>query len=274
MLINGLHVHIGIEDREARIAVMRGLRSYLPLLLALSTSSPFWQGSATGLKSYRTAVNDATPRKGIPEAFENWAGFERAVDVLVRAGVIEDATKIWWDLRPSVRFPTLEMRITDVTPRVEDAIAIASLLRCLARCVYRSYAEGGAETETTLLLLNENKWRAQRYGIEQGLISAGGGAVASLPEALDVILDLIREDAEHFGCIAEVESTRRIARSGTSADRQLALYGELVERQGRSPADALRGVVDQLISETASSGSGAPARPSIRGEQVEGLPGI
>jgi carboxylate-amine ligase len=125
MVVNGLHVHVGIEDNELRVQLMNDLRPYLPILLALSASSPFWEGEETGLKSFRIAVNDATPRKGIPDRFENWDDYKRSIDVLVRSGLIEDATMVWWDLRPSDRFPTLEMRITDMCPykSIETSVA-------------------------------------------------------------------------------------------------------------------------------------------------------
>ena len=170
MVVGGMHVHVGIDDNEQRISVMNEIRSYLPLLLALSTSSPFWQGKNTGLKSYRTAINDATPRTGIPERFANWSDYCRTVGTLVRAGVIEDATKIWWDLRPSARFPTLEMRITDICPLMDDALCITALFRCLCRCLHRLNREGHRFPNYPHLLLSENRWRAQRYGLEQGFI--------------------------------------------------------------------------------------------------------
>jgi carboxylate-amine ligase len=132
MVSGGMHVHVAIDDKDLRVAVMNELRAFLPLLLALSTSSPFWLGEDTGLSSYRTSINDATPRSGMPEAFATWSQYQRGIDLLVRAGVIEDATKIWWDLRPSARFPTLELRITDVCPLIEDAVCIAALFAAYA----------------------------------------------------------------------------------------------------------------------------------------------
>jgi glutamate---cysteine ligase / carboxylate-amine ligase len=254
MLINGLHVHIGIEHNDARIELMNELRQFLPLLLALSTSSPFWQGEVTGLKSYRTAVNDATPRKGIPERFAGWRDFKRTVSVLVRAGVLQDATKIWWDVRPSARFQTLEMRITDVCPLVDDTICIVALVRCLCRCLHRMSRGNAGSPIYPLLLINENRWRAQRYGIERGLIDLNGGRIVAFRDVLDDVLELIREDAEHFDCVAEVEHARTIAARGTSAERQLALYQQL-SVQGLSPEATLASVVDLLIEETASDGA-------------------
>ena len=132
-----MHVHVGIEDEELRIDLMNQVRYFLPHLLMLSTSSPFWQGEDTGLKSYRLAVFHELPRTGLPQRFESYGEYQRTVDVLVRNGVIEDATKIWWDLRPSAKFPTLEMRVTDVCTRIDDAISIAALFACTLRMLYR-----------------------------------------------------------------------------------------------------------------------------------------
>ena len=248
MLICGLHVHIGVERPDDRIALMNDLRPYLPLFLALSGSSPFWGGEITGLKSYRTAINDATPRKGIPEPFENWRAFEKSVAMLVNAGVIEDATKIWWDVRPSVRYPTLEVRIMDVCPLIEDTIAITSLLRCLCRYLDRTRSNR-PDTPVAGVLVHENRWRAQRYGLAQGLIDTERGGLVAIADLVDALLDRTAEDAEFFGCIDEVEHVRAIMQRGSSADRQLARYDALLSA-GATREVALAGVVDQLIEDT------------------------
>ncbi len=250
MLICGLHVHIGVERPDDRIALMNDLRPFLPLFLALSGSSPFWGGESTGLKSYRTAINDATPRKGIPEPFENWHDFERTVGTLVDAGVIEDATKIWWDVRPSVRYPTLEVRIMDVCPLIEDTIAITCLLRCLCRYLDRTRA-GRRDTPVASLLVHENRWRAQRYGLSQGLVDTEHGGLVAIGDLVETILDRIAEDAEFFGCMDEVEHIRTIVARGSSADRQLARF-ETLMASGVTRGVALAGVVDQLIEDTLS----------------------
>ena len=257
MLVCGQHVHIGIEQPELRIVVMNELRQYLPLLLALSTSSPFWGGEKTGLKSYRTAINDSTPRKGIPERFQSWQHFQRSVDVLVGAGIIDDASKIWWDIRPSVRYDTLEVRIMDVCPLVEDATCITSLLRCLCRYICRTHTGYAAALPCPMVLINENRWRAQRYGIDEGLIDPVSGTIVSVGVVVDRLLELIRDDAHFFDCVTEVEHARTILLRGTSADRQVACFSQLLE-QGRSRDDALAGVVDQLIADTVAEGSALP----------------
>ena len=235
-----------------RIEVMNELRQFLPLLLALSASSPFWVGEMTGLKSYRTAVNDATPRKGIPEHLAGWRDYQRAVSVLVRAGALEDGSKVWWDLRPSARFQTLEVRIMDVCPLVDDAVCIAALVRCLSRCLYRLGRDKPGSPTYPLLLINENRWRAQRYGMERGLIDLSSGRTIAIDTAIDDLLDLVHDDAEHFDCVHEVEHARTIAARGTSADRQVAIYHQH-RRDGLSHEEALARVVDHLIEETASA---------------------
>jgi carboxylate-amine ligase len=249
MVAGGMHVHVGIDDNEQRISVMNGVRCFLPLLLALSASSPFWQGENTGLKSYRTAINDATPRKGMPERIASWDDYQRIVATLVRAGVIEDATKIWWDLRPSARFPTLELRITDICPLLDDALCIAVLFRCLCRCLCRRNNKGRRMPSYPLLLLNENRWRAQRYGLEHGFIDLRREEVVTSAFLVEELLELIREDADYFGSTAEIDHARIILARGTSAARQLALYRQQRDR-GLARPRALRKIVDQLVKET------------------------
>ncbi len=248
MLICGLHVHIGVEHPEDRISLMNDLRPYLPLFLALSGSSPFWGGEITGLKSYRTAINDATPRKGIPEPFENWSAFEKTIATLVDAGVIEDATKIWWDVRPSVRYPTLEVRIMDVCPLLADTIAITCLLRCLCRYLDRTRMSR-RDRPVASILCNENRWRAQRYGLAQGLVDTEHGGLVAIADLVDTLLDRTAEDAQFFACMDEVERVRAIVARGSGADRQLARYDALMAA-GATRAVALAGVVDQLIEDT------------------------
>jgi carboxylate-amine ligase len=249
MLICGMHVHVGIEDEDLRIDLMGQASYLLPHLLALSTSSPFWEGDNTGLKSYRLAVWDQMPRSGMPEQFDSWSEFQRHVGVLVQTGVIEDSTKIWWDIRPSARFPTLEMRMSDICTRLDDGICIAALYRCWLRMLYRLRLANQRWRRYTNLMLDENRWRAQRYGYDNGLIDFGKSAIVPYTELLDELLLLIREDAEHFNCVAEVEHARAIIQRGTSAHWQLATY-ERARSEGASESEALRAVVDMLIEET------------------------
>lgn len=249
LLISGMHVHVGIDDDQLRIDLMGQAVYMLPHLLVLSTSSPFWEGQDTGLKSYRVAVWNTFPRTGLPERFESFAEFQRHVDVLVRSGVIEDRTKVWWDIRPNVRFPTLEMRITDICTRVDDAVCIAALFRCWLRMLYRLRMNNQRWRGYSNMLINENRWRAERYGFEEGLIDFGKGIVVPYAELLEEMLALIRQDAEYFNCTAEVEHARQILEQGTSAHLQLKTYNE-AKAAGASNTEALKAVVDMLIEET------------------------
>jgi glutamate---cysteine ligase / carboxylate-amine ligase len=256
MIVNGLHVHVGIANNADRIRLMNELRPYLPVLLALSTSSPFWQSEDTGLKSYRTAINDSTPRKGIPEVFSSWRDYQNIVDVLCKSGVIEDGSNIWWDLRPSARFPTLEMRITDVCPLVEDGLCIAALFRCLCRQLSRAHDSRVASHQidlplTRLAIVNENRWRAERYGIDRGMVDPEGGCITSFAELIDDLLEALHEDAVFFDCVGEIEHARVILARGTSADRQRDLFRRCLE-QGLPLAEAMKCVVDQLVAETSA----------------------
>ncbi len=252
LVICGMHVHVGIEDEELRIDLMNQVAYFLPHLLALSTSSPFWRGRDTGLKSYRISVFNELPRTGLPERFESWGEYRRQVGRLQRAGLIEDGTKLWWDVRPSWRFPTLEMRITDVCTRVEDAIAIAAIYRCLLRMLYRLRRHNQRWRIYARMLVDENRWRAQRYGIDEGLVDFGRGEVVPYPLLLDELLALIAEDAAFFGCEAEVAHARTILDRGSSSHRQLACY-QAARAGGADERGALLAVVDLLIAETVAA---------------------
>ncbi len=249
LTICGMHVHVGIADPDLRIDLMSQAAYFLPHLLALSTSSPFWCGDDTGLKSYRIAVFDELPRTGLPEQFDSYGEFLRHLNVLVAAGIIEDGSKLWWDIRPSVRFPTLEMRISDVCTRLDDAIAVAALYRCLLRMLWRLRRRNQRWRRYAAMLVRENRWRAQRYGFDEGLVDFGRGEIVPYAELLEEMIALVAEDAEQFGCAAEIAHARDIIARGTSAHRQVARYRELTGA-GRDPAEALTGVVDWLIEET------------------------
>lgn len=249
LAICGMHVHVGIEDDELRIDIMNQVRYFLPHLLMLSTSSPFWQGEDTGLKSYRLSVFDEMPRSGLPGKFDSYGEYQRTVDVLVRGGVIEDATKIWWDVRPSARFPTLELRITDVCPRLDDAMTVAALYVCLARMLFRLRSLNMRWRGYPLLLLEENRWRAQRYGVGDSLFDFGKGDLVPFAELIEELLVLLAPDAAALGCEAEIANARAIVQRGTGADRQAVVYGRARE-QGATREEALRRVVDFLVAET------------------------
>ncbi len=250
MLISGMHVHVAIEDDDLRIDIMNQATYFLPHLLALSTSSPFWRGQYTGLNSYRLSIFDELPRTGLPEYFSSYAEFQRTIDVLVDARLIEDGSKVWWDLRPSSRFPTLEMRITDICPLLDDAIAIAAIYQCLCRMFYRLRRINQRWRSYSPFLVMENRWRAQRYGVKSGLVDFGRGELVDMGVLLEEILELTREDAEALDCVCEVEHAREILRRGTSADRQAEIFNAALE-EGADRGEAMNRVVDALIAETA-----------------------
>ena len=249
LLISGMHVHVGLDGDEMRNDFIGQVSYVLPHFLALSTSSPFWQGRDTGLKSYRLAVWDELPRTGLPELFESYGEFQRHVGVLVRCGIIRDSTELWWDVRPSGRFPTLEMRIPDLCTRVEDAICIAALYRCWLRLLYRLRRSNQRWRRYPRLLIEENRWRAHRFGMDEGLIDFGRGEVVPYPDLIDEIIEFVREDAEHFGCVAEIEHARTIVARGTSAHWQLDTFHKAVA-EGADEHEALKRVVDMLVAET------------------------
>ncbi len=251
LVICGMHVHVGIEDDELRIDLMNQLSYFLPHLLALSCSSPYWGGRDTGLKSYRLTIFDALPRTGLPERFASWAEYERHVRILVDAGLIEDSTKIWWDLRPSARFPTLETRVMDVCTRLDDAIALAAMLVCILRMLYRLRTRNQRWRIYTPMLIRENRWRAMRYGYDEGLVDLARGVVVPFDELVEEILTLVAEDADALGCTSEVSAVRDILRRGTSAHRQLEAFRRS-EAAGDSVEQSLKAVVDTLIRDTAA----------------------
>ncbi len=248
MLICGMHVHVGIEDEELRIDLMNQARYFLPHLLCLTTSSPFWQGQDTGLASYRLTVFDAMPRTGLPEPLASWSEYQRMIDRMTSSGLLEDGSKIWWDLRPSSRFPTLEMRICDVCPDIEDALAAAALFQCILRMLYRLRLSNQRWRDYPNMLIQENRWLAQRYGSRSQLVDFGKGVLMPFAGLIDEILALVREDAAALGCTEEVERARRIAEQGASAERQRAVY---VAAGGDNARDeALRAVVRDLAART------------------------
>ncbi len=253
LMICGMHVHVGIDDDELRIDLLNQVSYFLPHLLAFSTSSPFWQGEDTGLKSYRLSVFDELPRTGIPNNFDSWAEYQRHVDALIGAGLIEDATKLWWDVRPSARFPTLEMRLCDVCTRVDDAAAVAALFACILRMLYRLKKNNQRWRQYASMLIEENRWRAQRYGLDEGLVDFGKGRIVPCARLLDEIVALVADDADALGCTAEIAHLRAIMEGGTSAHRQLAAYAAALKR-GAAPEQALIEVVDMLIAETRAVG--------------------
>ncbi len=249
LMICGMHVHCAIEDEEMRIDLMNQVSYFLPHLLALSTSSPFWRGEVSGLKSYRLSVFDSLPRTGIPDRFDSYGEYQRLVNVMVEAGSIEDGSKIWWDLRPSAKFPTLEMRMTDVCTLMEDTLCIAALYSSLLRMLYRLRRNNQRWRIYPRTLVAENRWLAQRFGVEGKLIDLGIVGQVPTGDLIEEIIGLVREDAEALGCLDEVLHARKIIARGTSAERQLAVFNDAIS-QGEDMKMALHKVVDQVLEET------------------------
>ncbi|MEM7614733.1 MAG: carboxylate-amine ligase [Pseudomonadota bacterium] len=248
MLICGMHIHIGIEDDDLRVDLMNQAAYFLPHLLALSCSSPFWEGDDTGLASYRLTVFDALPRTGLPDLLDSHAEYRRLVGHLVQAGCIEDATKIWWDIRPSDKFPTLEQRVTDVCSRISDVSAIAALYQASMAYLYRLKTRNQRWRLYPRTAIMENRWRAQRYGAQGKLVDHGRSKLVPFAELVEEMMDMFGKDAELMDCRQELGRLRLIARDGTSADRQRAAYKAATE-DGADRDAALKGVVDHLVAE-------------------------
>jgi carboxylate-amine ligase len=223
-MLCGMHVHVEFPDPTRRIDVMTRLLPYLPLFIALSTSSPFWQRRATGLKGYRLAAYDELPRTGLPELFRTNSEYDAYVAAMVRSGAMPDSSHLWWAIRPSQKYPTLELRAPDCCTRLDDAIAIAALYRALARYLY-VHAEHNAELDVVdRSIAVENKWRAQRYGAQGTFVTRSGGIAVG--EMLDRVLEQIAADADALACADQVEHCRAIIAEGTSADAQLRIFTE------------------------------------------------
>jgi carboxylate-amine ligase len=245
-LICGMHVHVEVPDPDTRVDLMNRLLPFQPILLALSASSPFWQGQPTGLAAYRLSAFGELPRTGLPELFADRAAYERYVRIMTKAGSIADASFLWWSLRPSIKFPTLELRIADSCTRVDDAITIAALYRCLVRCAVRRPDLNAGLDGVSRAIAQENLWRAQHGGTKAEMIDEASEKAVPFAVALDGLLALIREDAEALGCVDEVEGARRIVNDGTSAERQIAAF-DGARTEDRNPLTA---VVDWLAATT------------------------
>ncbi|MBI5645723.1 MAG: carboxylate-amine ligase [Ignavibacteriae bacterium] len=240
-LIFGLHVHVGIENRQTAIEVMNEARYFIPHLLALSTNSPFWQRRRTGLKSYRLKVFDKFPRTGIPEYFSSYGEFERFVDLLVRTNSIDDGKKIWWDIRPHPHFDTLEFRVCDIPMRIDETIAIAALIQAIVAKIWALRERNFGFRLYRRDLLMENKWRASRYGIQGKLIDFGREIEVPFAELVDELLEFVDDVLDELGSRSEVGYIRDIMRHGSGADRQLAVFDQ---------TENYEAVVDYIITET------------------------
>jgi carboxylate-amine ligase len=223
-MLCGMHVHVEFPDPERRVDVMRRMLPYLPLFIALAASSPFWQRRPTGLKGYRLAAYDELPRTGLPELFRTTAEYDAYVDAMVRSGAMADASHLWWAIRPSVKYPTLELRAPDCCTRLDDSIAIAALYRSLARFLYRHPTHNAEIDVVDRAIAVENKWRAQRYG-SQGSFVTRAGAV-TVAQMVDQVIDFVAGDAQALGCAEAVGNCRAIVVEGSSADAQMRIFTE------------------------------------------------
>ena len=248
-LLCGLHIHVETPPGIDRVDVMNRLMHWLPMFLALSASSPFWHRQRTGLLSYRQAAYDEWPRTGIPDYFAGEAEYGAFVEMLVAAGSIRDASQLWWAIRPATKFPTLELRIADSCTFLEDALALSVLFRALVRATVRDPAVGRVRSGLTRRLIDENRWRAKRYGTAAGWIDVHSGREVPFREALDTLLALVADDAAALGSTRCGDDVRAILERGTSAECQLAVYRARREA-GAARVDALRAVVDWLVATT------------------------
>lgn len=244
LLIFGLHVHVGIPDPETRLELFNEARYFLPHMLALSTSSPFWLGRKTGLKSYRSVVWSRFPRTGIPPNFESYGEFQSYIDLLIKTGCIEDGKKIWWDLRPHTLYPTLEFRVCDATTRVEETICMAALFQAVCAKLLKLRRQNYGFRKYMPNLIAENKWRAVRYGIDGRMIDFGTQTEVPLRELALELLEFVDDVVDDLGSRQAAEHVLTILAEGTSADRQLRVYEE---------TGNLQAVVDHLCAETVAA---------------------
>jgi glutamate---cysteine ligase / carboxylate-amine ligase len=248
---------VGIEDREMAIQIMNGARYFLPHLLALSTNSPFWLGMETGLKSYRCKVFDKFPRTNIPDLYHSWSEFDNFVNLLIRTNCIDNAKKIWWDIRPHPHFPTLEFRICDIPMRLDETIAIAALCQAIIARLYRLHEQNMSFRHYSRALIMENKWRASRYGLDGKLIDFGKQTEVPERDLIRELLDMVSREAEELGSTEQLAYIERILTEGSGADRQLRVFAETGD---------LKKVVDYVIEET-EAGLFAPAEAAAAKRQ-------
>src|ERR1700692_3049074 len=241
LLIFGMHIHIAMPDKQTTIDMMNMVRYFLPHLLALSTSSPFWMGRNTGLKSFRTTVFRRFPRTGVPEQFESWSAYENFVNLLVKLNCIDNGKKIWWDVRPHPTFGTLEFRMCDVTTKVEEAVAIAALTQAIVVKLHRLYKGNQSFRLYRRALIEENKWRAARYGIEGKLIDFGKETEVPMRGLIPELLEFVDDVVDELGSRSAVEYVHTILNEGTSAERQLRVFKQTGD---------LRAVVQHVVNET------------------------
>lgn len=240
-LVFGLHVHVGIEDRNTAIHIMNSMRYFLPHILALSTNSPFWMGMQTGFKSYRVKVFERFPRTNIPDVFANWAEYETFVNLLIKTNCIDNGKKIWWDIRPHPFFNTLEVRVCDIPMRLEETLSIAALIQATMSMLYKLHAANKSYRIYGRALIMENKFRASRYGIQGKLIDFGKEEEVPVRDLMLEYLELIDPVVDELDSREEIEHIHKMLEMGTGADRQLKVYQETGD---------LKKVVDYIVAET------------------------
>jgi glutamate---cysteine ligase / carboxylate-amine ligase len=250
-MVCALHVHVELTDPSRRALLMRRMVPYVPLFLALSASSPFWECRDTGLKSYRMAAYQEWPRSGLPDLMEDEADYARYLSVMVRAGAIPDESYLWWAIRPSGKFPTLELRVCDSCASVADSVAIASLYRCVVRMLERRNEVHAGLTGGSRAIASENLWRVQRHGAAATVIDEASAKMSPVAVQLDGLTALVEQDAEALGCLEALDTVRAIVRRGTGADQQRAIWRQAREA-GQDDGHALAAVVDMLADATAS----------------------
>jgi len=249
LMVCGMHVHIGVDDDDLRIDLMNQLSYFVPHLLALSCSSPFWEGERTGLMSFRMTLFNSLPRTGLPERFASFAELKRNLAMLTRNGVIEDAGKMWWDVRPNPHHPAVEVRVMDSCTSIDDAAALAALIVSLARRLYRLKLQNRSWRIYPNMLIAENRWRAMRYSTDGTLLDLARGELVPFAQLVTELIELAREDAAELGCLRELEHLQTLLARGTSAHRQIRTY-EDARAAGASAREAMQAVVDFLVRET------------------------
>jgi len=245
----GLHIHVAVPPQVDRVKLMNLVMPWLPVFLALSTSSPFWNRSNTGLLSYRQAAYDEWPRTGVPDYFKDEAEYARFVELLAAGGAVKDASFLWWAIRPALHYPTLELRICDACTRLDDTLAIAALYRCLIRMLCRNPDLGVDWTPFTRRLIDENRWRAKRLGLDAEFISLDGSPARSCKAVVESLLHQLAEDAGALQCERELARIPALFNEGTSAHVQVKLYRAFLKR-GDTPTKAMQSVVDWLVAAT------------------------
>lgn len=256
----GMHVHVEVPEPERRVAVMLRSLPYLPLLLSLSLSSPFWQGHPTGLKGYRLSAYDELPRTGFPPLFASTQSYNDYIAALVAAKIAPDASHVWWCIRPAISYPTLELRIADSNPRLDDVLCVAAWFRCLMRRLCEDKRFGYGVTAEMLAIISENRWRIQRFGTEASIVDPLTLEATTVASEFEKLAETLGEDAKALGCVKEFDRWRDILRDGTAADRQIVIYDE-ARADGMSRMAALRRVMAWLSSETIATAR-APDTPA------------